>query len=473
MTATADKKRKKEKKKEPVVEQEEKDEDEHPFSIGSHLVVEWAFDKSHRICRVIERMCENPEDEVDESQKRWQYYVHFVDFNRRMDDWVASSQVVELPSKAGPLAKEHEAQRQQLREQQKEADNAAGGEDDEGVRTRRKKTKVEGAGEEDAPLAEAEHDEHEGLDEASLKEHEEVTKVKNIRTIELGRHIMETWYFSPFPKEYFPYGFVDRLYFCEYSLCFFSHRSELVRYQSRGVDPHPPGDEIYRHAGLAMFEVDGAANKEYCQNLCYLAKLFLDHKTLYYDVDPFLFYVLCEYDDRGYHPVGYFSKEKYSDVGYNLACILTLPCYQRKGYGRFIIAFSYELSKKEMKVGSPEKPLSDLGAVSYRSYWAHEVLKVLASSDLTNMSVMDISKQTSIMSDDIITALQYLGLLRYVRNNYIICVPPGILTELQERHPAKGPQVDPEKLHWSPLITDIKGKDKWSIKAKRPDYDAS
>lgn len=30
----------------------------------------------------------------------------------------------------------------------------------------------------------------------------------------------------------------------------------------------------------------------YCQNLCLLAKLFLDHKTLYYDVEPFLFYVL-------------------------------------------------------------------------------------------------------------------------------------------------------------------------------------
>ena len=47
----------------------------------------------------------------------------------------------------------------------------------------------------------------------------------------------------------------------------------------------------------------------FCQNLCYLAKLFLDHKTLYYDVDLFLFYVLCEVDERGYHIVGYFSKE--------------------------------------------------------------------------------------------------------------------------------------------------------------------
>ena len=45
-------------------------------------------------------------------------------------------------------------------------------------------------------------------------------------------------------------------------------------------------------------------------NLCLLAKLFLDHKTLYYDTDPFLFYIMCILDDRGFHIVGYFSKEK-------------------------------------------------------------------------------------------------------------------------------------------------------------------
>lgn len=57
--------------------------------------------------------------------------------------------------------------------------------------------------------------------------------------------------------------------------------------------------------------------------MCQIAKLFLDHKTLYFDFDPFLFYVLCELDDRGYHPVGYFSKEKYSDVGFPLRLIAT------------------------------------------------------------------------------------------------------------------------------------------------------
>ena len=50
--------------------------------------------------------------------------------------------------------------------------------------------------------------------------------------------------------------------------------------------------------------------KIYCQNLCLLAKLFLDHKTLYYDVEPFLFYVLTLNDRKGCHLVGYFSKVK-------------------------------------------------------------------------------------------------------------------------------------------------------------------
>ena len=77
---------------------------------------------------------------------------------------------------------------------------------------------------------------------------------------------------------------------------------------------HPPGDEIYRHGPVSMFEIDGKKEKNYCQNLCYLAKMFLDHKTLYYDVDLFLFYVLCECDERGAHIVGYFSKEKHSEV---------------------------------------------------------------------------------------------------------------------------------------------------------------
>ena len=59
-----------------------------------------------------------------------------------------------------------------------------------------------------------------------------------------------------------------------------------------------------------MFEVNGSDHKIYCQNLCLMAKLFLDHKTLYFDVEPFLFYILTEVDEQGCHVVGYFSKAR-------------------------------------------------------------------------------------------------------------------------------------------------------------------
>lgn len=78
-----------------------------------------------------------------------------------------------------------------------------------------------------------------------------------------------------------------------------------------------------------------------------------------------------------------------------MACILTLPPYQRKGYGKLLISFSYELSKKESKVGTPEKPLSDLGLLSYRSYWSREILELLKRTKGA-ISIKEISQITAI-----------------------------------------------------------------------------
>ena len=68
--------------------------------------------------------------------------------------------------------------------------------------------------------------------------------------------------------------------------------------------------------------------------------MFLDHKSLFYDVEPFLFYVITLVDDFGARFVGYFSKEKRCPKDYNLSCIMTLPVRQRQGWGNFLIDFS-------------------------------------------------------------------------------------------------------------------------------------
>ena len=150
------------------------------------------------------------------------------------------------------------------------------------------------------------------------------------RWIEIGNVAIQTWYSAPYPEEY---ARCSKLYLCEFCLKYMKSKEMLTRHRDKcEVGGHPPGNEIYRNGKLQVWEVDGAKSKIYCQNLCLLAKLYLDHKTLYYDVEPFLFYILTIADEFGAHFVGYFSKEKESVLQYNLSCILTMPHLQCKGY---------------------------------------------------------------------------------------------------------------------------------------------
>ncbi|KAI0429318.1 hypothetical protein F5Y09DRAFT_310498 [Xylaria sp. FL1042] len=238
--------------------------------------------------------------------------------------------------------------------------------------------------------------------------------VSQIECIEFGGWEIDTWYAAPYPEEY---SRNRVLYICEFCLKYMNSDYVAWRHKLKCPAKHPPGDEIYRHGSISFFEVDGRKNPVYCQNLCLLAKLFLGSKTLYYDVEPFLFYVLCEYDDLGYHFVGYFSKEKRASSQNNVSCILTLPIHQRKGYGHLLIDFSYLLTRVEEKSGSPEKPLSDMGLVSYRNYWRLVICKYLIEhvpedkAQKRGISIRQISDDTGMTPDDVVSALEALRFL--------------------------------------------------------------
>lgn len=300
----------------------------------------------------------------------------------------------------------------------------------------------------------------------------EIHRVRNLTRLQMGKHEMEPWYFSPYPESFQD---ADIVYIDEFCLSYFDNKRAFERHRSKCTLVHPPGNEIYRDDNISFFEVDGRRQRTWCRNLCLLSKLFLDHKTLYYDVDPFLFYCMCTRDETGCHLTGYFSKEKDCAEGYNLACILTLPQYQRRGFGRLLIQFSYELSKREGKLGSPEKPLSDLGLLSYRQYWREVLVELLVDPNREAISEFDLATLTSMTEKDVHETLLVLNMLRYhvspsidifpfdfstnsqfQKGNWIIVLPDAIVEQHNkrlEKEKIKGiKKIDPARLQWKPPV---------------------
>ncbi|XP_060712677.1 histone acetyltransferase KAT6A-like isoform X2 [Hemiscyllium ocellatum] len=276
-------------------------------------------------------------------------------------------------------------------------------------------------------------------------------QVRSPSVIEFGKYEIQTWYSSPYPQEYTR---LPKLYLCEFCLKYMKSKSILQQHMKKCNWFHPPANEIYRKDKISVFEVDGNISTIYCQNLCLLAKLFLDHKTLYYDVEPFLFYVLTQNDNKGCHLVGYFSKEKHCQQKYNVSCIMILPQYQRKGYGRFLIDFSYLLSKREGQAGSPEKPLSDLGRLSYMAYWKSVILECLHQCHDKQLSIKKLSKLTGICPQDITTILQHLKMLQFRNDRFLVIRREKLIQEHMAKLQTNPRQieVDADSLRWTPLI---------------------
>ncbi|OXU25220.1 hypothetical protein TSAR_000271 [Trichomalopsis sarcophagae] len=435
-------------------------------------------------CRLKVRMSGTedwPEAEIisikDENGLR-NYYIHYLAFNKRLDEWVTEEYLdtreVTFPKRDGSTAPgTGAATPKKLISSRPQSPTIVNNELVNGSAVLQAALQKKMARKRKANFLENE-DSQDGTTQqpaagprptGSLVAHHHddvVTRMKNIELIELGRHRIKPWYFSPYPQEMVN---LNCIYICEFCLKYRKSRKCLERHLAKCNLRHPPGNEIYRKGSISFFEIDGRKNKNYAQNLCLLAKLFLDHKTLYYDTDPFLFYVMTEFDTRGFHIVGYFSKEKESTEDYNVACILTMPQFQRKGYGKLLIEFSYELSKFEGKTGSPEKPLSDLGLLSYRSYWTHTILDILLNvkpvgenNEKPTITINEICELTSIKKEDVISTLQKHNLINYYKGQYIVTLNREIIDQHMAAMEKRKIRIDPKCLHWTP-------KD-WSIRAK-------
>ncbi|KAI4143669.1 MAG: hypothetical protein LQ340_006914 [Diploschistes diacapsis] len=243
-----------------------------------------------------------------------------------------------------------------------------------------------------------------------------VAPLRSVQSVVLGETLFKAWYPSFYPEE-LAGPETERLYICQWC---FKYAKDVGLYLAHtkhcDVASHPPGEKIYAKAPFSVHEVDGEQHKIFAQNLSLFAKLFLDNKSVFFDVLGFNYYLLMRHPTPASsgpafpYPVGFFSKEKMSWDNNNLACILVFPPWQRQGLGKILMGVSYELSKREGRVGGPEKPLSELGRKSYLRFWQARVAReVLRTRSKSSLELAELAGRCAMVVEDAVAALKEMG----------------------------------------------------------------
>lgn len=109
------------------------------------------------------------------------------------------------------------------------------------------------------------------------------------------------------------------------------------------------------------------------------------------------------------------------------------------------------MSKLEGKIGSPEKPLSQLGSIGYFSYWTSTIVSALLNFN-GNVTIKEISEETRIHEEDIIDTLSRLGLLKYrklIEGVQNICITSKQLQEIIENNNISlKRRLNPKNVKW-------------------------
>lgn len=125
------------------------------------------------------------------------------------------------------------------------------------------------------------------------------------------------------------------------------------------------------------------------------------------------------------------------------------------------MGISYELSKREGRIGGPEKPLSELGRRGYIRFWEARVAKAVLDMNVkATLTVGEIAALCWILPEDVILALKEIGGLQAKKKadgSAVICK-----AKIRE-------WVNTRKIDLTPSVSEDGFLEPWDPKAIRDD----
>ncbi|XP_055486414.1 LOW QUALITY PROTEIN: histone acetyltransferase KAT5-like [Leucoraja erinacea] len=217
-----------------------------------------------------------------------------------------------------------------------------------------------------------------------------VTRMKNIECIELGRHRLKPWYFSPYPQELTS---LPVLYLCEFCLKYLKSLKCLQRHLVSGMERWDCLSRVTLFSGMLWA-----------------------HRC----------------------------------VGRNCRC-----WFQTQD--NHIVEGKTVTGTREASVGS--------WVSSHTAcYWSQTILDILMELKSENgarglqSTINEISELTSIKKEDVISTLQYLNLINYYKGQYILTLSEDIVEGHEKAMMKRHLRIDSKCLHFTPKDWSKRGK---------------
>ena len=305
------------------------------------------------------------------------------------------------------------------------------------------------------------------------------SNIRNIDTIRIGKYDIDCWYYSPYSPSYTK---ARHLYICEFCLMYYTSPEMYSIHHHNIETSRPCGYEIYRKNALSIFEIESNADRLYCQSLFLLSKLFIEESSLSYNVDNVTFYVLCNCDNEGAHFVGCFCRPTNWMGNIIVSEIFVLPPYQRQGYSQILLSCAYEIAHRSNVIGGPRKPLTSLGRLAFEKFFRNTIIQLFLLLKKGIYTIHEISMQTSISKNDIISTLENIKILEddtadenvEIQLNQIFdYINKHMNNDTNEKKIPTNPVFDKEYLLWYACQIEYDEEEQYNDSSYDSDYEKS